>query len=263
VLAARIATAVVLIAGLLAALFLLPPGPVAALIGFVLALAGFEWGKLCRLGPSGAYAYAAALAAAYGACLAADVGLGAFAAAGAFWLLAVPLWLRSGVHSGHRLWLALAGFVVLIPAGLAVVSLRPAHVLLVLLLIWIADTAAYFVGRRVGRRKLAPSVSPGKTWEGAVAALLGVLAYAIISQGLVAALGARVAGLAWIPYLGAAALLWLVSILGDLFESATKRQASVKDSGRLLPGHGGVLDRIDSASSTLPLAALLWLTLLE
>jgi len=125
------------------------------------------------------------------------------------------------------------------------------EVLLVLILVWIADTAAYFVGRAWGRRKLAPAISPGKTWEGAAGGLLGALAYAIICRFFIE-------GIAWAPYLAAAALLAMVSIVGDLFESAAKRQAGVKDSGTILPGHGGILDRIDSATAVLPVAALLW-----
>jgi phosphatidate cytidylyltransferase len=168
----------------------------------------------------------------------------------AFWLLIVPLWLWRGVTAGHKRLLAFAGVPVLLPAGLAMVTLPAQQVLAVLALTWIADTAAYFAGTRWGRHKLAPSISPGKTWEGAAGGLAGVLAYA----GIMAAM---VEGLAWAPFLGAAALLAALSVVGDLFESAAKRQASVKDSGALLPGHGGILDRIDSATSTLPIAAAL------
>jgi phosphatidate cytidylyltransferase len=119
----------------------------------------------------------------------------------------------------------------------------------------VADIAAYFCGRAFGRHKLAPSVSPGKTWEGALGALVGVLGYGFVaawSAGrLVAAppLDLALFGLAL-------AVFTAVSIIGDLFESLAKRQAGVKDSGNLLPGHGGVLDRIDSLTSTLPLAGL-------
>ena len=145
-------------------------------------------------------------------------------------------------HVGHHLlagaWLQRHGY-------------RPLEVVLVLALTSIADSAAYFVGRAWGRHKLAPSISPGKSWEGAAAGLVAGLAYAIICAAL---LGQA----AWAPWLGGAALLVVMSIVGDLFESAAKRQAEVKDSGSLLPGHGGVLDRIDSATATLPLAALLW-----
>jgi phosphatidate cytidylyltransferase len=146
--------------------------------------------------------------------------------------------------------LPVAGLVVLVPAGLAMVALRPAQVVAIVALVSIADTAAYFAGRAWGRRKLAPSISPGKTWEGAAGGLAAVLAYAIIC-------GMLAEGVRWLPYLAAANLLAVLSVIGDLFESAAKRQAGVKDSGSLLPGHGGVLDRVDSATATLPVAALL------
>lgn len=256
-LAARIGTAAVLIGGLLAALFLLPARGLAALIAVVIGLAGFEWARLCQLGTRLALVYAAAVAAAFALVLAAGFERGAFAVGVAFWVIAVPLWLWRGVARRHVGWLAAAGFLVLVPASLAMVVLSPGALLLVLGLIWTADTAAYFIGRRFGRRKLAPSISPGKTWAGAVGALLGALLYAIICQTLVPQLQGSIAGAAWPAYLAAAAALCIVSIVGDLFESAAKRQASVKDSGTLLPGHGGILDRIDSATATLPLAAML------
>jgi len=108
-----------------------------------------------------------------------------------------------------------------------------------------------------GRRKLAPSISPSKTWEGAAGGLLGTLSYAIICAAFVPQWGASFTGAQWAAYLAGTALLCAASIVGDLFESAAKRQAGVKDSGEALPGHGGILDRIDSATSTLPLAAAL------
>jgi phosphatidate cytidylyltransferase len=175
----------------------------------------------------------------------------AFAAAALFWVLLVPLWLARRVRADQRLALMPAGVVVLVPAALALALLSPQYVLQVLVLVWIADSAAYFVGRKWGRRKLAPSISPGKTWEGAAGGLLGAAAYAIIGSNFVG-------GNAWWPaYLAVAVLLAILSIVGDLFESAVKRQAGAKDSGALLPGHGGILDRIDSATAVLPVAALL------
>lgn len=130
----------------------------------------------------------------------------------------------------------------------------------VLFIVWIADTAAYFAGRAFGRTKLAPHISPGKTWAGVAGAAIAVVVVALVAQRvapqanllsnhLLAALGAVGAAL-----LGA---LVAVSIVGDLFESLLKRQAGVKDSSRLLPGHGGVYDRIDALLPALPLAALL------
>jgi phosphatidate cytidylyltransferase len=174
-----------------------------------------------------------------------------FALAALFWMLVAPLWMWRGVRADQVTWIGAAGFAVLVPAGLAMLALKPLEVLLVLVLVWIADSAAYFVGRAWGRRKLAPSISPGKSWEGALGGLVGAAAYAIIC-------GIFISRIAWAAFLASALLLAMVSIVGDLFESAVKRQAGVKDSGSLLPGHGGILDRIDSATATLPLAALLW-----
>ena len=134
----------------------------------------------------------------------------------------------------------------------------------VLLIVWIADTAAYFAGRAFGRKKLAPHISPGKTWAGVVGAVVAVLLLALAtcqfapaarlySNDLFAAVG-----LVWALML-LAGLVGL-SVVGDLFESLLKRQAGVKDSGQLLPGHGGILDRVDAMVPVLPSAAVIqWL----
>ena len=151
---------------------------------------------------------------------------------------------------------------ILLPACLAMMQLRafaPLFLLAVMAAVWMADISAYACGRAFGRRKLAPAISPGKTWEGAAGALGGVLLY---GSAVTAAVGRMPDGTgAWVGFGLALALLTVVSIYGDLFESLAKRQAGVKDSGTTLPGHGGVLDRIDSLTSTLPLvglAVLLW-----
>jgi phosphatidate cytidylyltransferase len=231
---------------------LLPTFWWALLVALIVAGGGHEWARLCRLAGVAAWSYALAVAAAFGALflfgdlLARPVLLVAVV----FWAVAAPLWLSRGVAPEQRAALLVSGFIVLAPAGLALAALPPLQVLAVLVLVWIADTAAYFVGRAWGRRKLAPSISPGKTWEGAAGGVFGALAYAIICGGFTG-------GVAWLPLVGGAALLAVLSIVGDLFESAAKRQAGVKDSGALLPGHGGILDRIDSATATLPVAALL------
>ena len=122
-------------------------------------------------------------------------------------------------------------------------------------LVWLADSAAYFVGRAFGRNKLAPAISPGKTWEGAIGAGLAV---AVCGVALAGYLPARIAAN---PALLVLLLFGLtaISIAGDLFESMLKRQAGLKDSSSILPGHGGILDRIDSLTSTLPIVALIWL----
>jgi phosphatidate cytidylyltransferase len=241
----------VLIAALLAALFLLPRPVLSVLVAVLLVLAGLEWARLCRLRRASAWLFALVMASLFLALDYAGLKKEAFALAALFWVLIAPVWMWRGVRPDQTTWIGAAGFAVLVPAGLAMLALGPLEVLLVLVLVWIADTAAYFVGRAWGRRKLAPTISPGKSWEGALGGLIGAVLYAIIC-------GYFIQGIAWAPFLAAAALLAMVSIVGDLFESAAKRQAGVKDSGTLLPGHGGILDRIDSATATLPLAALLW-----
>jgi phosphatidate cytidylyltransferase len=241
----------VLIAALLAALFLLPRLALSILIALLVVLAGLEWARLCRLSTAASWSYAALLGAGLLVLQHAGLQREMFALAGLFWIVVAPLWMLGGVRPGQVTWLGAAGFAVLVPAGLAMTALEPLEVLLVLLLVWIADTAAYFVGRAWGRRKLAPAISPGKTWEGALGGLIGAALYAII-VGFFTQRGA------WLGLVATALLLGMVSIVGDLFESAAKRQAGVKDSGALLPGHGGILDRIDSATASLPLAALVW-----
>ena len=249
----RLATATALIAAFVAALFLLPRPWWAALAALLVAAGGYEWARLCQAGRTGSALYAFALAGAFGALYALGLpfALVAIVVASIFWIVAVPLWLARGVATRHRFALIAAGVIVLVPAGYALTALDPAQVLAALGLVWVADTAAYFVGRKWGQRKLAPAISPGKTWEGACGGVAAAMAYAIIC-------GTFLLGSAgWPAYLVVAALLAAISIVGDLFESAAKRQAGVKDSGALLPGHGGIMDRIDSATAVLPLAALL------
>ena len=129
-------------------------------------------------------------------------------------------------------------------------------------LVWIADIAAYFSGRAFGRHKLAPSVSPGKTWEGAVGAVVAVILYGLALRHFYPQMYAPIFTQAPLALLIVGlVVLTAISIIGDLFESLLKRQAGIKDSSNLLPGHGGVLDRIDSLTSTLPMVALLTLLL--
>ena len=125
--------------------------------------------------------------------------------------------------------------------------------------VWIADTAAYFAGRAFGRRKLAPAISPGKTWEGVYGALAAVAAYALaLWPAARRAGGFDDSGIAPLAgWIAAALVLAALSVVGDLFESLLKRQAGVKDSGSILPGHGGILDRIDALLAAMPAAALL------
>jgi phosphatidate cytidylyltransferase len=258
----RVLTAAALLAGFLGALLLLGREVFAALVAAVVALAASEWAALAGLRGARACGYAAACTALYAVLawawwppdLSAAPLAALFAAAAAFWILVVPAWLARGTP---RPLLRAAGFVVLAPAALAMAALPPRALLALLGLVWIGDTAAYFAGRRFGRRKLAPAISPGKTWEGAAGAALASLAYAMMVAAAMPEVGGYVQGAAWFAYLAGTLLLCAIGIVGDLFESALKRQAGAKDSGRLLPGHGGVLDRIDSATAVLPVGALL------
>lgn len=143
----------------------------------------------------------------------------------------------------------LIGWLLLLPPWIALLNLRhvsPQAVLLVVLTVALADSAAYFSGKRFGRRKLAPQISPGKTWEGFFGALAGVTLFGF----------ALCVWRSWSLWLVVGFIaIAVLSVMGDLFESMAKRQAGIKDSGSIFPGHGGVLDRIDGLTSTLPLVA--------
>ena len=264
----RVVTAVVLLLVFLLALFLLPTGWFAVPVGAVVATGAYEWAALAKTSNRVGYAYAFACAAVFATVVwgwqvidPAHPGLVfVFALASLFWILAVPAWLLSGAQLRSKPLALVVGTIVVVPAGLSMVSLHfvgPAALLMLLAFIWIADSAAYFAGRAFGKHKLAPAISPGKTWEGVAGAVAGTMIYAMICAEASPSLGAAVRGTSWPAYLGIALLLCAVSVVGDLFESLIKRQAKVKDSGTLLPGHGGVLDRIDSITSTLPVALLI------
>lgn len=254
----RILTALVLLAAFLAALLLLDQAWFAVLVGVVVALGANEWARLTGWRGRMTLAYAAACVLVWYAflqlpALTGGLMLGALV----FWIGAVPYWLARGWRASPAALSSLVGLAVLVPAGVAMAVLPRADLLMLLGLVWIADSAAYFSGRALGRRKLAPAISPGKTWEGVAGAVASCLAYAIICAMAIPSLRAQVQGAAWVPYLLGAGFLCAVSIVGDLFESAVKRQAGAKDSGALLPGHGGVLDRIDAIAAALPVGALL------
>ena len=257
----RLLTAAVLLGAFFASL-LLDRAWFVALVALLVGAGAHEWGRLAGLRQASALAYAICvglLVAALGWTLQpGSAPVQALLAAGAvFWLIVAPAWLWRGVGVFGGAVLTASGVAVLAWAGLAAASLTGKLLLFMLGLVWIADTAAYFAGNAFGRRKLAPAISPGKTWEGVAGAAVAALIYAIICGMPGATLAALVDSAGWGAYLGAAVLLCGVSIIGDLFESALKRRAGAKDSGSLLPGHGGILDRIDSVMSTLPIAALL------
>jgi phosphatidate cytidylyltransferase len=254
----RVLTATVLLAAFIAALFWLERGWFAALAAIVVGLAAGEWAKLLKAqGFTGAVFAVACAAASYALAANAQLAPWVCGLAGLFWIVGAPVLLSRGIRPAPPGAGMAVGVIVLVPAGLALAVLPPGQVLMILGLIWVSDTAAYLAGRAIGRRKLAPAISPGKTWEGVAGGAAGCVIYAIIWASFDADMRSRVQGLVWLPYLAGTLLLCALGVVGDLLESGLKRQAGAKDSGRLLPGHGGVLDRIDSATAALPVGLVL------
>lgn len=268
----RVVTALVLAPLAILAVLYMPPPWFALAFGALFAVGLWEWTRLCGLVGRWPRVLVVALFALALWLLWPEretLWLPLSLVGAGFWLLAL-LWLgfaRIG-HGPGPLAVALkllAGVLVLAPAWLAAVHLdgdgpRGAlWVLYVMTLIWCADIFAYLAGRRFGKRKLAPAISPGKTWAGVYGALLGAGLYALL-LGL-SHLHLRPAML--IGFVGLSLLCVAMSIVGDLFESLVKRQAGVKDSGIIFPGHGGVFDRFDSLFAALTWFALgkLWLGL--
>ena len=257
----RILTAAVLACLLLAGLFLLPASWAVFGFGAVFVIGAWEWGGFGALhGLTSRTAYAAGV----GTLLlftwrwSADREhlLLLLNAACVWWVIAL-LWLSLAPSRHHPALALVCGLPVLVPAFVSLARLDvstqglargPQMVLWLVLLVIAADIGAYFAGRSLGRRKLAPRVSPGKTWEGALGGLLTV--------ALVAWLGALHFGLAVPSTMVFGCAVGIFSIIGDLTESMFKRAAGLKDSGMLLPGHGGLLDRIDSVTAAAPLYAL-------
>lgn len=258
----RIGTATVLLAVFVPAALWAPAWLWAILMAGVVGMAAYEWARLSHFPLPAARAYAIGLtlcALALPYVMAADWPVFRTALillAVAFWLLVAPLWLLGRWHAPRAFVRAAVGVVLLLPTWAALLYLhaRGAGVLLgVMAVVWIADTAAYFSGRFLGRHKLAPVISPGKTWEGVAGAFAALALYA----GALSVWG----GLPFRPLFFMVSGLLYLSVLGDLFESWIKRVSGMKDSGDTLPGHGGVLDRIDALTSTLPIAAgmLVWM----
>jgi phosphatidate cytidylyltransferase len=274
----RVITAVVLLAILLPALFWHSPQPFIAIALVLIGAGAWEFARLNNCRPVAAISIGALC-----------VALCAVAWAvgwvqrplpmlwillGGAWVLAGAGLLRLGVAGGptipRRLRLA-GGVAALWVAWLAVAQARVAGVnflLSVLVLVWVADIGAYFAGRTFGlkftRNKLAPGISPGKSWEGVWGGMVGVLLLALgwIAgdrhwDAAVPSLYSRLAGMGWWLVVAGCVFLAAMSVVGDLVESLVKRSAGAKDSSQLLPGHGGVLDRVDALLPTLPLAMML------
>ena len=268
----RILTAVILIPLVLAALFLLAPVGWGTVSLVVVGIAASEWAHLAGYARSGQTLFVAAtlgigvavlvLLAAGDESRWADVVLATCGAATVFWVIVAPPWLAFRWKPASGVALAVVGWVALTGAWVALVALQarsPWLVLAAMAIVWIADTAAYFAGRAFGRHKLAPHVSPGKTWEGVYGALVAVAIYALALTPFAEAAGrsSALTPLAAAIWVASALALTALSVEGDLFESLLKRNADVKDSGRILPGHGGILDRIDALLAAMPAAALL------
>lgn len=252
---ARVITALFLVVGFLAVLFLLPARTAASVFAIIAALAGWEWAGLMKVGnPSRIVFGGFVLLSCLVLSLQPVTGFPLlWLVAAFFWLLIAPFWLARRWQLGCMGYLL--GWILLVPTWAALVDLHgrsPWLLLAVMALVWVADSAAYFTGRAFGRHKLAPAISPGKTWEGVAGAVIGVIAYGMTTTPALP----QFQGIGWPALLGCLFLLTALSIVGDLFESLVKRQAGMKDSSQLLPGHGGILDRIDSQISTLPLVAL-------
>ena len=249
---ARVLTAVVALAVFLAALFLLPAPAWAVFVGGLAGIAAWEWAGLAGVarGVRGAYAAAVVLGCALLYLSRSGAGPWPAVASLAFWatLGAWTLWRKWRPGRAGRLAI---GAVLILPTWWAFVELQPqpGRLLALAAVVWVSDTAAFLVGRTWGRHRCAPQISPGKTWEGIAGAFAGVGVYAWL---LAPALGGvlHVLTVFWI--------MTVLSIVGDLYESLAKRQADVKDSGTWLPGHGGLLDRIDSLTAALPFAALVF-----
>ncbi len=274
----RVITAVVLLLVLLPALFHPSPAPFCFVALAFIAAGGWEWARLLAYGPRVSLAAGALCAAICG--IAWTSGLLQLPLRW-LWLIAVVLWVLGGawlLRRGADAWRALPrpmrlvlGVALLCVAWLAVSQARIMgvnYLLSVMLLVWVADIGAYFSGRRWGgrwmARKLAPTISPGKSWEGVWGGMACVVLLAMVwrwadvewhpdSASLYTQLARSM------PWLMLPAVLFLtaMSVVGDLLESLVKRVAAVKDSSGLLPGHGGVLDRLDALLPTLPLAMLL------
>ena len=250
----------------------LPPIVFHAALVLVVAGGAWEWSRLAGLSPVPVHAAAAAASLAIVLVPGAVPG-GALAWLGvAWWLAAFAAIVRfrgpgpsPGPNSNSdpgpgrperapaRPALALAGWLVLVPAGAALAEVHggpdgPALAMTLLAVVWAADSGAWFTGRRFGRTRLAPRVSPGKTWEGFAGGLAAATA--------TGAAAAWWLGIPWAELLPAAVLASGASVVGDLYESMAKRRAGVKDSGRLLPGHGGILDRIDGLTAAAPVYAI-------
>lgn len=271
----RIATGLILLVVLLCALFYLPFLGFVAFSAIIFAIGSWEWANLSGLNGKSAWAFIVGFIALIAASFFAfDMSQDGIASkewlkhalgVGCTWWAISLLWVKTYPASagiwGSKGIRALMGLLVLLPCWLALVYLRqlehgPWLIFFTIMIVSGADTGAYFSGKAFGKRKLAPRVSPGKSIEGMVGGLIFVafLAFLVTTQ-------VSVAGLTTAQVIGVTVVCALASVLGDLVESMVKRHRGIKDSSQLLPGHGGILDRIDSMTAAAPVFALLLILL--
>lgn len=258
----RIMTALALAVLLVGGIVYAPPVVTAIMLGLILVVGAWEWSAFLAVGPGGRWAYMLVLALLGLIAYLRPLEPARFTAVmviGVIWWLVALAWILWAPQRVGRVAAALAGILALLPTWAALMRIDqlwargPEWTLFVLALAFAADTGAFFAGRYFGRVHLAPRVSPNKTWEGVLGgmvltAILGLIAAAWFNQPL------------W-RFIPLCLLAAAFSIIGDLTESLLKRHVHLKDSGRLFPGHGGVLDRIDSVTAATPVIALslMWL----
>lgn len=267
---ARLLTALVLLPLVIWGILKLPSDYLALLLALIVAQGSWEWGRLMRLDALPlrllfSLLVVAGLVIAWLYLDASRTDWLSLPVLSLFWWLLGLAWVitypRSVVHWSAKWRQGVIGWLILVPTWVAVIGLHeigdygPYLVLYLLSLIWVADSGAYFGGRRWGKHKLAPNVSPGKTLEGAASAFVATAIYALLASQIFILSGNQLIGFVVLSLVTVG-----FSILGDLSESMFKRHAGVKDSGALLPGHGGVLDRIDSITAAAPVFVVgLWL----
>ena len=267
----RIITAIVLMAVLLPILFLLPPNYLGAFFLVALLAAAWEWSRmLAPEAKKAAWLYATF-------CLMIILFLLGIQAVSwqfsllmmsvLFWIFLAPFILAKGMNLSlqkFKPFYSILGLIILPATWFALVFLRELGLVFLLssmALVWVADIGAYFIGKAFGKHKLAAQISPGKSIEGAIGGLVLCYLYALLCVVYLplgdTLFGAWAIRFGWVPMFLMVTVLVAFSVFGDLFESQLKRLAGVKDSSHLLPGHGGVLDRVDALIPTMPIAALL------
>lgn len=254
----RIVTAVIALVALLLVLFIVPPVVAGVAIAAVIVLGSWEWSAFLQVsGPPVRILYVAFIGALLFVVSPLASSTELILQIALVWWLCALIWTFFFPTKIPAVVAWIGGALLLVPLYLSLTILYragPETLLFCLLVVWVADSGAYFAGKTFGRVKLAPSISPGKTWEGVIGGLVAVILLTVgRSIWLESAHGIESNLAVQVPFFIAVACL---SIVGDLTVSMFKRNAGVKDSGTLFPGHGGILDRIDSVASAAPLLAL-------